>query len=1309
MGLLHIKCLIFLLGATEIVGTTCDPPPSSTETTNIVGTAHEGRASVSAGESFSYTCTTRQNIEWQPICPNSVYPPNVLEEYTITCLGDNQWDYVSEGCCPTESELDYVGCFLTTADISYDYPYYYPAHIGKVCQKLGLKYAFVDDGHGATGCLSSDQFLSLDIVDAPDSCTVFRKASMTWMGDSSTADANGEDIFSIFESFYGCYEISDTSWFVDNAQYKKTGWSSMKEGDCNSFCLRMFGDKKVYTVAYNTNECYCVDSDTPHTTAAREGNGIKLQWSDCQEPCAGDGSFTSTGCGSSTHAVVQHTDAAIAYGKDENCFSLFLDHNIADHGYYKFQEGVRYCSFYGYSTTSYDDAEFKCADDYDGHLISILDSGDGDYWMTNFLKIFAEHTGISSNTDIWVGGFNPYAGGGQNFMWNDGTILFEYPENHDFEDWTGQCLYLTVTNNNAGITVKSGDCTSTATRQVMCQRPSNTRDGVRSYGCWEKHDSITSVEGSHADLPTYPPALQRVQPWVTCESVISELESNPTMFGISEGECYGNSGTGHFYMAGATSTQCKGGYGSELSYDIYESEAIPQGYIGCYDVISTGNEQKTSDDMTVTGCREICYALKTTLYKYKYAALKGTECHCFEDFPARSAADPPTSCSWYQAGGLLTSGQYLIDPDLSGDTVQYRTQCNSYDNSADCDFANGWVSYKEHCYFLSTDKKTYDEAYNTCVDGDGLLLSASKGFDEIEFIEKLIRADSAFSLSDLFYVGLYQLDADTFPSTTDYVYLDSGIITDDNNLHDDWEDQGNPPCFAWRSSDMTQFPVLCNETHRYICRKDPPDPECPANAGFTSGENCYLALEINVNFWEAAEQCSLLYGNNVGLSDSNCTECQNLVTELGKELWINPYRQTVPGTDFYSAPLLSYLSEWSDSTLDLDTDPGRCSVLTSSGRRLADCEGESLGAFCYKLKDLETYCREGSAWFADFAGNCYTYVPVTSTAEFLTACRDIGAPRAVINTREDDDWLLSFRSQSRPLSTLYDNQRAITGTFDLDGNGNLISMDGTYWSGQFHNLRSDSYLSAYVRNLWEDLDDSLMHGPYINNKEDGSDLFVAEFASNMQGVLCERSRAYHGCYSIAGESLFKVYEVDYQPNTVYQCVESCRALEYSLIAITGASCYCSNDILGTYQTDQAACMGRCANTNLAVDLCGSSTLSTAIYINISDPIYDLLASTCTDLHNEGAVLSGTYKLSLSSTIDNFYCHSGGEEYGLALTRVSSVTISASSESTDYPASNARIYGLSTWVASSDTDQWWQVVFDTPHIITAILSQEMQKF
>ncbi|KAF6038887.1 hypothetical protein EB796_002794 [Bugula neritina] len=72
-----------------------------------------------------------------------------------------------------------------------------------------------------------------------------------------------------------------------------------------------------------------------------------------------------------------------------------------------------------------------------------------------------------------IGGFNPYTGGGQNFMWNDGTILFEYPENHDFEDWTGQCLYLTVTNNNAGITVKSGDCTSTATRQVMCQRPSS--------------------------------------------------------------------------------------------------------------------------------------------------------------------------------------------------------------------------------------------------------------------------------------------------------------------------------------------------------------------------------------------------------------------------------------------------------------------------------------------------------------------------------------------------------------------------------------------------------------------------------------------------------------------------------------------------------------------------------------------------------------------------------------------------------------------------------------------------------------------
>jgi len=105
MGFLHMimKCLIFLLGTTEIVGTTCDPPPSSTITTSIVGTAHEGRASVSAGESFSYTCTTWRSFDWQPICPNSVYPPNVLEEYTITCLGNNQWDYVSEGCCPTES------------------------------------------------------------------------------------------------------------------------------------------------------------------------------------------------------------------------------------------------------------------------------------------------------------------------------------------------------------------------------------------------------------------------------------------------------------------------------------------------------------------------------------------------------------------------------------------------------------------------------------------------------------------------------------------------------------------------------------------------------------------------------------------------------------------------------------------------------------------------------------------------------------------------------------------------------------------------------------------------------------------------------------------------------------------------------------------------------------------------------------------------------------------------------------------------------------------------------------------------------
>jgi len=71
------------------------------------------------------------------------------------------------------------------------------------------------------------------------------------------------------------------------------------------------------------------------------------------------------------------------------CVLYYVDGTYCDEGWIGFN-GNCYVLISGYSTTSYDDAEFKCADDYDGHLISILDSGDGDYWTTNFLKIFAE-------------------------------------------------------------------------------------------------------------------------------------------------------------------------------------------------------------------------------------------------------------------------------------------------------------------------------------------------------------------------------------------------------------------------------------------------------------------------------------------------------------------------------------------------------------------------------------------------------------------------------------------------------------------------------------------------------------------------------------------------------------------------------------------------------------------------------------------------------------------------------------------------------------------------------------------------------
>lgn len=60
------------------------------------------------------------------------------------------------------------------------------------------------------------------------------------------------------------------------------------------------------------------------------------------------------------------------------------------------------------------------------------------------------------------------------------------------------------------------------------------------------------------------------------------------------------------------------------------------GYIGCYDIEADGDDVFPDSEMTVTACREICYGANETLFQYKYAALKGTECHCFIDFHAKS-------------------------------------------------------------------------------------------------------------------------------------------------------------------------------------------------------------------------------------------------------------------------------------------------------------------------------------------------------------------------------------------------------------------------------------------------------------------------------------------------------------------------------------------------------------------------------------------------------------------------------------------------------------------------------------------------
>ena len=56
------------------------------------------------------------------------------------------------------------------------------------------------------------------------------------------------------------------------------------------------------------------------------------------------------------------------------------------------------------------------------------------------------------------------------------------------------------------------------------------------------------------------------------------------------------------------------------------------GYIGCYPSNNIdGDFTFSHDNMTVQLCIEGCYGTSQPIYQYKYAAIKGVECHCYED------------------------------------------------------------------------------------------------------------------------------------------------------------------------------------------------------------------------------------------------------------------------------------------------------------------------------------------------------------------------------------------------------------------------------------------------------------------------------------------------------------------------------------------------------------------------------------------------------------------------------------------------------------------------------------------------------
>lgn len=75
--------------------------------------------------------------------------------------------------------------------------------------------------------------------------------------------------------------------------------------------------------------------------------------------------------------------------------------------------------------------------------------------------------------------------------------------------------------------------------------------------------------------------------------------------------------------------------------------------------------------------------------------------------------------------------------------------CSSADNTVGCDYDAGWIGYKGRCYFFSSELKTFEAAYNTCVANDSLPVSIDRGADEASFLESSIKSRSQTAMTNI--------------------------------------------------------------------------------------------------------------------------------------------------------------------------------------------------------------------------------------------------------------------------------------------------------------------------------------------------------------------------------------------------------------------------------------------------------------------------------------------------------------------------------------------------------------------------------